>query len=62
MHPRFSNLVLTTAALLALGAAPAAGGPAGGTVVGGAATIQGQGSPAATVNQSSNLGCVARSP
>src|SRR5215468_9539539 len=54
MHPRLRNLLLTTAALLALGAAPAAGGPAGGTVVGGSATIQGQGGPAVTVNQSSN--------
>src|SRR5437763_2264512 len=54
MHPRLRNLLLTTAALLALGAAPAAGGPAGGTVVGGAATIQGQGSPAITVKQSSS--------
>jgi filamentous hemagglutinin family protein len=54
MHPRFSNLVFATAALIALGAAPAAGGPEGGTVVGGAATIQGQGGPAVTVNQSSN--------
>ena len=54
MHPRFSNLVLTTAALIALGAAPAAAGPLGGTVVGGAATIQGQGGPAVIVNQSSN--------
>jgi hypothetical protein len=32
MHPRSSNLVLTTAALLALSVAPAAGGPEGGTV------------------------------
>jgi filamentous hemagglutinin family protein len=54
MHPRLRNLLLTTAALLALGAAPAAGGPAGGTVVGGAATIQGQGGPAVIVNQSSS--------
>jgi len=54
MHPRLHNLLLTTAALLALGAAPAAGGPAGGTVVGGTATIQGQGGPAVIVNQSSN--------
>src|SRR5262249_40278484 len=53
MHPRLHNLLLTTAALLALGAAPAAGGPAGGTVVGGTATIQGEGGPAVTVNQSS---------
>src|SRR5256886_1557338 len=54
MHPRLRNLLLTTAALLALGAAPAAGGPEGGTVVGGAATIQGQGGPAVIVNQSSS--------
>src|SRR6266511_904328 len=54
MHPRFSTLMFTTAALVAVGAAPAAGGPEGGTVVGGAATIQGQGGPAVTVNQSSN--------
>src|SRR5262245_36957851 len=53
MHPRLRNLLLTTAALLALGAAPAAGGPAGGTVVGGAATIQGQGGPAVTGNEAS---------
>src|SRR5262245_59102092 len=53
MHPRLRNLLLTTAALLALGAAPAAGGPAGGTVVGGTATIQCQGGPAVIVNQSS---------
>jgi hypothetical protein len=39
MHPRFSTLMFTTAALIALGAAPAASGPEGGTVVGGAATI-----------------------
>src|SRR6266536_722654 len=54
MHPRFSNLVFATAALIALGAAPAAGGPEGGTVGGGAATIHGQGGPAVTVNQSSS--------
>ena len=54
MHPRFINLVLTTTALIALGAAPAAGGPEGGTVVGGAATIQGQGGPAVIVNQSTS--------
>ena len=54
MHPRFSNLVFTTAALIALSAAPAAAGPLGGTVVGGSATIQGQGGPAVIVNQSSN--------
>jgi filamentous hemagglutinin family protein len=54
MHPRSSNLVLTAAALIALSVAPAAGGPEGGAVVGGAATIQGQGGPAVIVNQSSN--------
>src|SRR5439155_24065518 len=54
MRPRLRNLLLTTAALLALGAAPAVGGPAGGTVVGGAATIQGQGGPSVIVNQSSS--------
>jgi filamentous hemagglutinin family protein len=54
MHPRSSNLVLTTAALIALSVAPAAGGPEGGTVVGGAATIQGQGGPAVIVNQATN--------
>src|SRR5258708_29182811 len=54
MHPRLRNLLLTPAALLALGAAPAVGGPAGGTVVGGSATIQGQGGPAVIVNQSSS--------
>src|SRR5512133_3865565 len=58
MHPRFSNLVLTTAALIALGGAPAAGGPLGGTVVGGSATIQGQGGPAVIVNQSSNAALI----
>src|SRR6266478_465920 len=58
MHPRLRNLLLTTAALLALGAAPAVGGPAGGTVVGGSATIQGQGGPAVIVNQSSGSAIV----
>jgi filamentous hemagglutinin family protein len=52
MHPRFRNLVLTTSALLALGLAPAAAGPEGGTVVGGAAAIQGQGGAAVIINQS----------
>ena len=52
MHPRFSNLVLATTALIALGAAPAAAGPNGPSVVGGAATVQGQGGPSVIVNQS----------
>src|SRR5260370_483521 len=53
MHPRFSNFLLTTAALVALTVAPAAAGPQGPTVVGGAASIQGQGGAAVIVNQSS---------
>src|SRR5262249_6616431 len=53
MHPRSSNLILTAAALIALGTAPAAGGPTGGTVAAGSATIQGQGGPAVIVNQPS---------
>ena len=52
MHPRLRKLLLTTSALLALSLAPAAAGPEGGAVVGGAATIQGQGGPAVIVNQS----------
>jgi hypothetical protein len=39
MHPRFSNFLLTTAALIALSAAPAAAGPEGATVVGGGALV-----------------------
>src|SRR4029079_18350035 len=54
MHPRLRNPLLATTALLALGASPAAAGPEGGTVVGGAATIQGQGGPAVIVNQSTS--------
>src|SRR4051794_41928311 len=54
MHPRLRNLLLATTALLALGMSPAAAGPEGGTVVGGAATIQGQGGPAVIVNQSTS--------
>src|SRR5262245_39101890 len=53
MHPRLRNLLLTTSALLTLGAAPGAAGPNGATVVGGAATIQGQGTSSVIVNQSS---------
>jgi filamentous hemagglutinin family protein len=54
MHPRWRNLLLTTWALLPLGLTPAAAGPEGGTVVGGAATIQGQGGAAVIINQSSS--------
>src|SRR3954471_2794752 len=52
MHPRLRNLLLATTPLLALGLTQAAAGPEGGTVVGGAATIQGQGGSAVIVNQS----------
>ena len=54
MHPRFSNLVLATTALIALGAAPAPAGPNGASVVGGAATVQGQGTSSVIVNQSTS--------
>ena len=46
------SVLLAATALLALGIAPVAAGPEGGSVVGGAATIQGQGGPAVIVNQS----------
>src|SRR4051812_8166889 len=54
MHPRLRHLLLATTALLALDASPAAAGPEGASVVGGAATIQGQGGPAVIVNQSTS--------
>jgi len=59
MHPRLSNLLLTTTTLSALAGlvwlgVPAAAGPEGGTVVGGSATITGQGSSSVVINQSSN--------
>src|SRR5579864_3544041 len=54
LTPRAAGLVtvvvLAAAPLLAV---PAVAGPNGGTVVGGSATIQGQGSAAVTINQSS---------
>ena len=46
------SVLLAATALLALGVAPVAAGPEGASVVGGAATIQGQGGPAVIVNQS----------
>ncbi len=48
---RLQRLLLTTAALLPLGFAPAFAGPNGATVVGGAATVQGQGTASVVVNQ-----------
>src|SRR5215510_3307882 len=56
MHPRLPRLrtlFLTATAFLALGVARVAAGPEGGTVVGGAATIAGQGSASVIINQSS---------
>ena len=54
MHPRLRNLLLATTPLLVFGLTQATAGPEGGTVVGGAATIQGQGGPAVIVNQSTS--------
>src|SRR4249920_907276 len=48
------SVLLAATALLALDASPAAAGPEGASVVGGAATIQGQGGPAVIVNQSTS--------
>src|SRR5262245_50154721 len=45
------NLALATTALLPLGIGFALAGPNGGTVVGGGATIQGQGTASVTVTQ-----------
>src|ERR1700704_1108992 len=54
MAPRIRHRVLTaTTVLIALASFPAVAGPHGGTVVGGRATIQGQGSSSVTINQSS---------
>src|SRR5947209_8481868 len=53
MNPRFRQTLLTTTALLSIGAVPAGAGPNGGTVVGGTATIAGGGTATVTVNQSS---------
>src|SRR3979409_1042916 len=54
MNPRLRNLLPPAMALSAPGLSPAAAGPEGASVVGGAATIQGQGGPAVIVNQSSS--------
>src|ERR1700754_1326771 len=54
MHPRLRKLLLATTPLLAFGLTQATAGPEGASVVGGAATIQGQGGPAVIVNQSTN--------
>ena len=54
MHPRLRHLLLATTRYWRSALSPAAAGPEGGTVVGGAATIQGQGGPAVIVNQSTS--------
>src|SRR5499426_506770 len=51
---RIRDLLLTSTALLALSAAPAAAGPDGPVVVGGSAKISGAGTATTTINQTSN--------
>jgi hypothetical protein len=61
MHPRLPrlrNLFLTATALLALGVARVAAGPEGGTVVGGAATITGQGSAPPLFAENTTIACI----
>jgi len=53
MARRWHHAVLTATALLPLAVAPAFAGPNGASVVGGAATVQGQGTANVVVNQSS---------
>ena len=53
MTRRLNTVLLTTTALAALGLASAVAGPDGANVVGGSATVQGQGSASVTINQSS---------
>ena len=54
MHPRLRKLLLATTPLLALGLTRRRPDPKAASVVGGAATIQGQGGPAVIVNQSTS--------
>src|SRR5262245_58649087 len=51
---RIRNLLLTSTALLALGAAPVAAGPDGLVIVGGSAKVSGAGTATTTINQSSS--------
>ena len=51
---RFRTLLLATSALIPLGLAPAAANPLGAQVVGGSATVQGQGTASVTVTQTTN--------
>ena len=51
---RFRTLLLATSALIPLGLAPAAANPLGAQVVGGSATVQGQGTASVTVTQTTD--------
>ena len=53
MHRRARKLLLATTALVPFGLSAALANPLGGQVVGGSATIQGQGTPSVVINQSS---------
>src|SRR5674476_414824 len=54
MFGRLRKLLLTTTALVPLGLVPVAANPLGGQVVGGSATVQGQGTATVTVTQQTN--------
>ena len=58
MFRRLQKLLLTTTALVPLGLAPAVANPLGGQVVGGSATVQGQGTATVTVTQQTNSAIV----
>jgi filamentous hemagglutinin family protein len=58
MTGRFHKLLLATTALVPLGLAPAAANPLGAQVVGGSATVQGQGTASVTVTQSTNAAII----
>src|SRR5215213_6809566 len=58
MSPRLHALLMTTTALLTVGPGPAGAGPEGAAVVGGAATVQGQGTSSVIVNQTSNAAII----
>jgi filamentous hemagglutinin family protein len=51
---RIRNVLLTSTALLALGAGPASAGPDGPVVVGGSATVSGAGTSSTVINQNTN--------
>jgi filamentous hemagglutinin family protein len=54
MFDRWQKLLLATTALVPLGLAPAAANPLGAQVVGGSATVQGQGTASVTVKQTTD--------